>query len=113
VRCAGGERGGAAHRWACTGHRGRGKRRRLRSILDDIPGIGPRRRRALLKALGSVDGVVAASVDDIAKVEGVGRVMALKIKAALGDAAVDAPAPDDAVDEVPALDDTIDPPAPE
>jgi excinuclease ABC subunit C len=94
-----------AHRFAITGHRGRRKRRTLRSILDDIPGIGPRRRRALLKTLGSVDGVIAASVDEIAKVEGVGRVMALKIKAALGDVAVDAPAPDES--------DAIDPPSPE
>lgn len=84
-----------AHRFAITGHRGRRKRRTLRSLLDDIPGIGPRRRRALLKTLGSVDGVVAASVDEIAKVEGVGRAMALRIKAALGDVAVDPPAPDE------------------
>ena len=63
-------------------------------LLDDIPGIGPSRRRALLKALGSVDGVVKASVEDIAKVDGVGRAMALRIKAALGDPAVDEPAPE-------------------
>jgi excinuclease ABC subunit C len=83
-----------AHRFAITGHRGRRKRRTLRSLLDDIPGIGPARRRALLKALGSVDAIVAASVDDIARVDGVGRAMALRIKAALGDPAIDSPAPE-------------------
>lgn len=83
-----------AHRFAITGHRGRRKRRTLRSLLDDIPGIGPSRRRALLQALGSVDGVVKASVEDIARVAGVGRAMALRIKAALGDPAVDEPAPE-------------------
>ncbi len=84
-----------AHRFAITGHRGRRKRRTLRSVLDDIPGVGPARRRALLKALGGVDAIARAPVDDIAKVGGVGRAMALKIKAALGDPAIDPPAPED------------------
>jgi excinuclease ABC subunit C len=88
-----------AHRFAITGHRGRRKRRTLRSALDDIAGIGPAKRRALLKALGSVDAIVSASLDDVAKVEGIGRNLATRIKAALGDVAIDPPAPDDVVDE--------------
>ncbi len=83
-----------AHRFAITGHRGRRKRRTLRSALDDIAGVGPARRQALLKALGSVAAILAASVEDIAKVEGVGRALALRIKAALGDPAIDPPSAD-------------------
>jgi excinuclease ABC subunit C len=88
-----------AHRFAITGHRGRRKRRTLRSALDDIAGVGPAKRRALLRALGSVDAIVAASLDDVAKVEGIGRNLATRIKAALGDVAIDEPAPSDVVDE--------------
>jgi excinuclease ABC subunit C len=88
-----------AHRFAITGHRGKRKRRTLRSVLDEIPGVGPARRRALLKGLGSVEAIARASVDEVAKIPGVGRAVALKVKAALGDEAIDPPAPDDVADE--------------
>ncbi|MBI1948327.1 MAG: excinuclease ABC subunit UvrC [Deltaproteobacteria bacterium] len=59
-----------AHRFAITGHRGKRKRRTLRSRLDDIRGVGPKKRKALLSALGSVEGIKAAPLDEIAKVVG-------------------------------------------
>jgi excinuclease ABC subunit C len=99
-----------AHRFAITGHRGRRKRRTLRSVLDEIPGVGPARRRALLKELGGVDAIAVASVEQIASVPGVGRAMALRIKAALGDEAVDPPAPDDEAVDPPAPDDVAERP---
>jgi excinuclease ABC subunit C len=55
----------------------------LRSTLDDIPGIGPRRRSALLKAFGSLDGIRNASVDEIAAVKGMNRKSAEELKAML------------------------------
>ncbi len=70
-----------AHRFAITGHRGKRKRRTLRSALDDIRGVGPKSRKALLAALGSVDGIRAASLDDVARV--VGPALAARVKAGL------------------------------
>ncbi|MEZ5317581.1 MAG: excinuclease ABC subunit UvrC [Vicinamibacterales bacterium] len=59
-----------AHRFAITFHRQRRQRRDLRSELDDIAGIGPRRRRQLLAAFGSVAGVRRASREDLVKTVG-------------------------------------------
>jgi excinuclease ABC subunit C len=59
-----------AHRFAVTFHRRARRMRDLRSELDDIPGIGPRRRRALLAALGSVAGVRRASREDLTALVG-------------------------------------------
>jgi excinuclease ABC subunit C len=72
-----------AHRFAITGHRKRRKRRTLKSALDDIPGVGPAKRRALLSALGSVKAIRAASESELADVKGVGPKLAKKIRAAL------------------------------
>jgi excinuclease ABC subunit C len=58
-----------AHRFAITYHRK--ERGRLRSRLDSIPGVGPARRKALLRAFGSVAGVQAASVEQLAQVQGI------------------------------------------
>ena len=73
-----------AHRFAITYHRSRRKKRTLRSVLDDIPGVGPARRRALLRAMGSVDGIRAASVEDLTGVNGVGPALAAQVLAHLG-----------------------------
>ena len=54
-----------AHRFAVKRHRGRRSKRTLRSRLDDLPGVGPRRRKALLQRFGSVQGVKEASLDDL------------------------------------------------
>jgi excinuclease ABC subunit C len=59
-----------AHRFAVTFHRAARKSRDLRSALDDIPGIGPRRRKQLLVAFGSVAGVRRASREELASVVG-------------------------------------------
>lgn len=62
-----------AHRFAVTFHRSLRKKRAVRSELDGIPGIGEKRRKALLKAFGSVENIRKASVDEIAGAEGVNR----------------------------------------
>jgi excinuclease ABC subunit C len=72
-----------AHRFAITGHRKRRAKRTLRSRLDEIPGVGPKKRAALLKALGSAKAVAAASEDELAAVPGVGAKLARTIKRAL------------------------------
>lgn len=66
-----------AHRFAITYHRK--ERGKLRSRLDSIPGVGPARRKALLRAFGSVAGVQAASVEELAQVPGVSTELAATI----------------------------------
>ncbi len=59
-----------AHRFAVTGNRAKRAAARASTHLEDLPGIGPKRRRALLAAFGSLAGVRAATVEDIARVPG-------------------------------------------
>lgn len=68
-----------AHRFAITAHRNRRKKRTLASSLDDIPGVGKTKRRALLKELGSVRAIKAASVETLSSVEGIGPSLASTI----------------------------------
>jgi excinuclease ABC subunit C len=72
-----------AHRFAITGHRGRRQKARSSSRLEDIPGIGPRRRASLLKHFGGLAGLKNAGVEEIAQVEGVNVALAQRIYATL------------------------------
>ncbi len=65
-----------AHRFAITRHRRGRLRRRTSSVLDRIPGVGPQRKRALLRHLGSLNGVKGASVEELTKVPGISRGLA-------------------------------------
>ncbi|MGH8031038.1 MAG: excinuclease ABC subunit UvrC [Luteimonas sp.] len=72
-----------AHRFAITGHRGRRAKARNVSRLEDIPGIGPRRRASLLKHFGGLGGLKNAGAREIANVEGINAALADRIYATL------------------------------
>jgi excinuclease ABC subunit C len=65
-----------AHRFAITGHRQQRARARRTSTLEAIAGLGPKKRRELLRQFGGLQGVIAAGVDDLIEVRGIGRSMA-------------------------------------
>lgn len=68
-----------AHRFAITGHRGRRAKKRRVSVLEDIPGIGAKRRRELLRQFGGLQALQNASANDLAKVPGISKRLALQI----------------------------------
>jgi excinuclease ABC subunit C len=72
-----------AHRFAITGHRRRRAKARVTSTLEQIPGIGDKKRRALLKHFGGLQGVEKAGVDDLSRVAGIDRKLAERIHACL------------------------------
>ncbi len=72
-----------AHRFAITGHRGRRQRSSSRSVLEEIPGVGAGRRRALLTHFGGLKGVRAAGEAELASVPGISRELAARIFHAL------------------------------
>jgi len=65
-----------AHRFAITGHRRRRAKRHSQSILETIPGLGPVKRRELLKQFGGMQGILRAGVDDFVQIRGLGRELA-------------------------------------
>ena len=68
-----------AHRFAIGSHRARRSKNLGRSVLDEIAGVGPRRKRALLNRFGSSRGVEAAALADLESVEGVSKTVAKRI----------------------------------
>jgi excinuclease ABC subunit C len=72
-----------AHRFAITFHRQRRKKSDFKSALDELPGIGPQRKKTLLKAFGSLKRIREASVEELAQVEGIGPSLAQQIKMSL------------------------------
>jgi excinuclease ABC subunit C len=69
-----------AHRFAITYNRELRRRARLRSVLDDIEGIGPTRRRTLLRHFGSLRRIREATVDELAEVKGMNRDLAAAVR---------------------------------
>ncbi|MFZ0219658.1 MAG: excinuclease ABC subunit UvrC [Candidatus Aquirickettsiella sp.] len=72
-----------AHRFAITGHRGRRAKKRRTSALEDIPGIGAKRRRELLRQFGGLQALQNASAADLSKVPGISKRLAEQIYLAL------------------------------
>lgn len=72
-----------SHRFAITGHRARRDKKRRSSTLEGIEGIGPKRRRDLIRYFGGIQEIRKASVDEIAKVHGISKSLAETLYAAL------------------------------
>lgn len=72
-----------AHRFAITGHRQQRDKKRHKSLLETIPGIGAKRRRELLRYFGGIQGINRASLEELAKVSGISQSLAERIFAAL------------------------------
>jgi excinuclease ABC subunit C len=65
-----------AHRFAIAGHRARRSKARQVSVLEDVAGLGPARRRELLKRFGGLQGILGAGIEDLERVPGIGRRLA-------------------------------------
>jgi excinuclease ABC subunit C len=68
-----------AHRFAIAGHRQRRAKARRESILETVPGLGPRKRRELLRQFGGLQGITRAGIEDLQKVHGISRKLAESI----------------------------------
>jgi excinuclease ABC subunit C len=72
-----------AHRFAVTFHRQKRQKSAITSALDELPGVGPKRKKALINAFGSVKRIREASEDELASVDGISPALARQIKATL------------------------------
>jgi excinuclease ABC subunit C len=72
-----------AHRFGITAHRARRSKQGMASALDSVPGVGPARRKALLKHFGSVDKIRSATMEELTSVQGINADVAESIKASL------------------------------
>jgi excinuclease ABC subunit C len=72
-----------SHRFAITGHRARREKARQHSVLEDVPGVGARRRSMLLRTFGGMQGVQAAGIEELTRVRGIDRELAERIYASL------------------------------
>ena len=72
-----------AHRFAVTFHRQRRSKATFKSQLDEIPGVGPKRKQALIRRFGSLKAIREAGTEDLITVPGITRAVAEQIKAAL------------------------------
>jgi len=88
-----------AHRFAITHHRQKRSKAMTVSVLDEVPGLGPARKKVLLRAFGSVKRLRSASVEEIASVQGIGPSVAAAVVKSLGGAAAE-PAVDMATGEI-------------
>ncbi|HUW46894.1 MAG TPA: helix-hairpin-helix domain-containing protein, partial [Dehalococcoidia bacterium] len=69
-----------AHRFAISYHRRLRRKEVITSALDSIPGIGPRRKKALLKKFGSIEAIKEASSEELSQTEGITLALAQKVK---------------------------------
>ena len=69
-----------AHRFAITFHRNLRSKDSLKSPIDNVTGIGPKRKRMLMRRFGTLKGIKEAAVDDIASVPGMTRSLAIRLK---------------------------------
>ncbi|OGN96394.1 MAG: excinuclease ABC subunit C [Chloroflexi bacterium RBG_13_51_36] len=74
-----------AHRFAITYHKKLRHREAMSSALDDVPGIGPRRKKALLRKFGSIEAIRRASLEELGRTEGLNLAVAQKVKQSLED----------------------------
>ena len=74
-----------AHRFAITYHRNTRRKSAFKSQLDDIPGVGPTRKKALMRHFGSIKAMRAATIDELTQVDGINQSVAIALKSAIGD----------------------------
>lgn len=83
-----------AHRFAITYHRNTRRKSAFKSQLDDVPGVGPARKKALMKHFGSIKAMRAATIEEMTQVEGINESVAIALKSVIGDTSQPTEQPD-------------------